>query len=167
MTIEGAIAELQNLINADDVPFYYDSVIEAVIETIIDECKPKMSSVGVGESKRDMLKDTFEEQRALTAVQMPWEQDKEWNNTVVSNVPENSWGVIATESRFNQTVQKDQATLLAELINRVTSLEATVEFVLEQLQVNMDEIQSKPTAETLVRPTAISSTEVPWWMRGK
>ncbi len=40
MTIEGAIAELQNLINADDVPFYYDGVIKKVIETIIDECKP-------------------------------------------------------------------------------------------------------------------------------
>ena len=42
MTIEGAIAELQNLINADDVPFYYDGVIKKVIETIIDECKPKV-----------------------------------------------------------------------------------------------------------------------------
>lgn len=40
MTIEGAIAELQNLVNADDVPFYYDGVIKKVIETIIDECKP-------------------------------------------------------------------------------------------------------------------------------
>ena len=37
MTIEGAIAELQNLIKADDVPFYYDGVIRKVIETIIDE----------------------------------------------------------------------------------------------------------------------------------
>lgn len=40
MTIEGAIAELQNLINDDDVPFYYNGVINKVIETIIDECKP-------------------------------------------------------------------------------------------------------------------------------
>lgn len=40
MTIEGAIVELQNLINADDVPFYYKGVIKKVIETIIDECKP-------------------------------------------------------------------------------------------------------------------------------
>ena len=40
MTIEGAIVELQNLIKADDVPFYYDGVIKKVIETIIDECKP-------------------------------------------------------------------------------------------------------------------------------
>lgn len=139
MTIEGAIAELQNLISADDVPFYYDSVIEAVIETIIDECKPKTGSVGVGESKRDMLKDTFEDQRALTAVQMPWEQDKEWNNTVVTNATENSWGVIATESKFNQIVQKDQPTVIADLINRVASLENTVEFILEQLQINMIE----------------------------
>ena len=40
MTIEGAIAALQNLIKADDVPFYYNGVIQKVIETIIDECKP-------------------------------------------------------------------------------------------------------------------------------
>lgn len=37
MTIEGAIAELQNLIKADDVPFYYNGAIQKVIETIIDE----------------------------------------------------------------------------------------------------------------------------------
>ena len=34
MTIQGAIAELQNLLNADDVPFYYKGGIEKVIETI-------------------------------------------------------------------------------------------------------------------------------------
>ena len=34
MTIQGAIAELQNLINADDVPFYYKGGIQKVIETI-------------------------------------------------------------------------------------------------------------------------------------
>ena len=34
MTIQGAIAELQNLVNADDVPFYYKSGIQKVIETI-------------------------------------------------------------------------------------------------------------------------------------
>lgn len=42
MTIEGAIAELRNLIKADDVPFYYNGTIQKVIETIIDECKPKV-----------------------------------------------------------------------------------------------------------------------------
>lgn len=42
MTIEGAIAELQNLIKADDMPFYYNGAIQKVIETIIDECKPKV-----------------------------------------------------------------------------------------------------------------------------
>ena len=42
MTIEGAITELQNLIKADDVPFYYNGAIQKVIETIIDECKPKV-----------------------------------------------------------------------------------------------------------------------------
>lgn len=58
--------------------------------------------------------------------------------------------IKATESGFNQTVRKDQASLIAELISRVTSLEDTVEFILEQLQVNTtentDEIQSKPTS---------------------
>ena len=34
MTIEGAIAELKNLIDVDDVPFYYKGGIQKVIETI-------------------------------------------------------------------------------------------------------------------------------------
>ena len=34
MTIQGAIVELQTLINADDVPHYYNGGIEKVIETI-------------------------------------------------------------------------------------------------------------------------------------
>ena len=37
MTISGAIAELQNLINAGDVPVYYKGGIEKVIETILME----------------------------------------------------------------------------------------------------------------------------------
>lgn len=57
-------------------------------------------------------------------MKMPWEQDVEWNNTVSTN---------ATESGFNQTVRKDQATLIAELISRVTSLEEVMEYVLEHM----------------------------------
>ena len=34
MTIQGAINELVNLLNADDVPFYYKGGIQKVIETI-------------------------------------------------------------------------------------------------------------------------------------
>lgn len=41
--------------------------------------------------------------------------------------------IKATESGFNQTVQKDQATLIAELISRVTSLEEAMEYVLEHM----------------------------------
>lgn len=37
MTIQGAIAELQNLLEVDDVPIYYKSGIEKVIETITME----------------------------------------------------------------------------------------------------------------------------------
>ena len=48
---------------------------------------------------------------------------------------ENDMEIKATESGFNQTVQKDQATLIAELISRVTSLEETMEYVLEHLQI--------------------------------
>jgi len=69
-------------------------------------------------------------------------------------------GVIATESGFNYKIQTEQDVLIAELISRVTSLEKDMEFILEQLQIevaeNMNEIQSKPTAA--------KSTEVPWWI---
>ena len=37
MTIQGAIVELQNLLNADDVPIYYKGGIKKVIETITME----------------------------------------------------------------------------------------------------------------------------------
>ena len=59
-------------------------------------------------------------------MKMPWEQDVEWNNTVSTN---------ATESGFNQTVRKDQATLIAELISRVTSLEDDMEFALKHIRI--------------------------------
>lgn len=36
MTIQGAISELVNLLNADDVPIYYKSGLKKVIETIDD-----------------------------------------------------------------------------------------------------------------------------------
>ena len=96
-------------------------------------------------------------------MKMPWEDDIDWGNiattlgkendmvttdkvTVTEFAPyigktttdykENDMVIKATESGFNQTVQKDQATLIAELISRVTSLEDTVEFILEQLEIN-------------------------------
>lgn len=37
MTIGGALSALNNLLNAEDIPFYYKSSIKAVIETIQDE----------------------------------------------------------------------------------------------------------------------------------
>lgn len=36
MTIQGAMNELINLLNADDIPIYYKGVIKKVIETIDD-----------------------------------------------------------------------------------------------------------------------------------
>lgn len=47
---------------------------------------------------------------------------------------------MATESGFNQTVRKDQATLIAELISRVTSLEESMEYVLEHLPTTETEV---------------------------
>lgn len=107
--------------------------------------------MGVNEDKLDMLKGIFEEQRELTddemkvykdmlrrkeeMMKMPWEEDKNWNNTATTLGKENDMGVIATESRFNQTVQKDQATLIAELISRVTSLENDMEYVRKHIRV--------------------------------
>lgn len=41
MTIQGALADLINLLNADDVPFYYKGSIEKVIETIEMEFEDK------------------------------------------------------------------------------------------------------------------------------
>lgn len=50
---------------------------------------------------------------------------------------------------------------------RIEVREILEEIIEEQTEINTDDSQSKPTAEILVRPTAISSTEVPWWMKGK
>lgn len=36
MTIQGAMIELVNLLNADDIPIYYKGCIKKVIETIDD-----------------------------------------------------------------------------------------------------------------------------------
>ncbi len=40
MTLGGAIADLKNLMNADDIPFYYKPSIKKVIETIEMDAKP-------------------------------------------------------------------------------------------------------------------------------
>lgn len=50
-------------------------------------------------------------------MKMPWEQ------------------VITTESKFNQTVQKDSASLIADLINRVNSLEEDMEVMRKHIRV--------------------------------
>ena len=39
MTLQGAVVELQCLMNQDDIPFYYKGVIQKVIETIQMDCK--------------------------------------------------------------------------------------------------------------------------------
>ena len=43
MTIAGAIKELQSLLEADDVPFYYKVGIEKVIETLYMEIAPRVA----------------------------------------------------------------------------------------------------------------------------
>lgn len=43
--------------------------------------------------------------------------------------------IKATESGFNQTMRKDQATLIAELISRVTSLEEDMGFVFKHIRI--------------------------------
>ena len=66
MTIQGAIAELQNLLDADDVPFYYKGGIEKVIETIQMEMadrktEPTISKMEQVEDEPQIVKkyDTF------------------------------------------------------------------------------------------------------------
>lgn len=41
----------------------------------------------------------------------------------------------STESGFNQTVQKDQPTFIADLINRVASLEEDMKFALRHIRI--------------------------------
>ena len=51
MTIQGTITELRNLLGADDIPLYYKTAIEKVIETIMDELKREPSDDGTLEVK--------------------------------------------------------------------------------------------------------------------
>ena len=55
MTIKGAIAELQNLLGADDIPLYYKTAIEKVIETIMDELNREPSDDLI--SRTDAIKE--------------------------------------------------------------------------------------------------------------
>jgi len=48
MTVKGAIAELQNLMNQDDIPFYYKGSIKKVIETIQMDCRENITGEWVG-----------------------------------------------------------------------------------------------------------------------
>ena len=61
MTIQGAIAELQNLLEVDDVPFYYKGGIEKVIETIQMELADRKTEPQLKGSKR-LLKGKTEPQ---------------------------------------------------------------------------------------------------------
>ena len=47
MTLGGAIADLRNLMNADDIPFYYKPSIKKVIETIEMDAKPIINAMWV------------------------------------------------------------------------------------------------------------------------
>lgn len=48
MTIGGALSELNNLLNADDIPFYYKPAIKAIMETISDEkCECERNPYGL------------------------------------------------------------------------------------------------------------------------
>ncbi len=55
MTIQGAIVELQNLLDADDVPFYYKGGIEKVIETIQMEIADRKTEPTI--SKMEQVED--------------------------------------------------------------------------------------------------------------
>lgn len=58
MTIQGAIAELQNLLEVDDVPFYYKGGIKKVIETIQMEMADRKT-----EPSYEALHDMYEQGR--------------------------------------------------------------------------------------------------------
>ena len=45
MTIGGALSELNNLLKADDIPFYYKPSIKAVIDTVILSSSEKSNNL--------------------------------------------------------------------------------------------------------------------------
>ena len=50
MTIGGALSELNNLLKADDIPFYYKPAIKAVMDTISnDECEKDVLKIDLTE----------------------------------------------------------------------------------------------------------------------
>lgn len=51
MTIQGALADLNNLLKADDIPFYYKGSIEKVMETIEMEFEDKEN-----DKREDLIK---------------------------------------------------------------------------------------------------------------
>lgn len=57
MTIGGALSDLNNLLKADDIPFYYKPSIKAVMDTITLEQEPRWISVSerLPEDHKDVL----------------------------------------------------------------------------------------------------------------
>lgn len=105
----------------------------------------------MGVNELDMLKGIFEEQRALTDDEMQAYKDmlcRKENDMVTTDkvtlTEKVGIDIVTTDARIEETrwndmgvktEKKDQATLIAELISRVTSLEGTVEFILEHLPI--------------------------------
>ena len=97
MTIGGAIAELQNLLEADDVPFYYKGGIQKVIETIQMELRAEQTEPQMGDAKPIPLSSRITKTEPSTDGYMTKEQTKEYNDmlkehsTVMGNITDCSW----------------------------------------------------------------------------
>ena len=72
MTIQGAIAELNNLLKADDVPFYYEGSIKKVIETIEMEFEDVIPLSAIEdikaeiENRRDEIKEVADKNKTIS-----------------------------------------------------------------------------------------------------
>ena len=69
MTIGGAISDLNNLLNADDIPFYYKPSIQKVIETIELEQQPCEDCIRIDTvidwlKSKDIIKMSYQEEAA-------------------------------------------------------------------------------------------------------
>ena len=59
MTVKGAIAELQNLMNQDDIPFYYKGSIKKVIETIQMDCRENITGEWIYKGREPRIEQIY------------------------------------------------------------------------------------------------------------
>ena len=91
MTIQGAMNELINLLNADDIPIYYKGCIKKVIETIDDYIDGKDDYVNrKTENSSEIPNNCDEPQLTPNYCGTCKHQDEEWDSEACDGCCENN-----------------------------------------------------------------------------